>query len=104
MYSSHAKFNLTASILPERALLSVGKPLIHGILDSPSNSKDSSRVWRPIAGNNEDLENDGNLFHRGKQFSIEDLLPPKQQTPSTIEGKSVTYKILKYSNHVQNLQ
>jgi hypothetical protein len=96
LYSSHAKFNLTASILPERALLSVGKPLIHGILDSPSNSKDSSRVWRPIAGNKEDVENDGN--------SIEDLLPPKHQTPSTIEGKSVTYKILKYSNHVLNLQ
>jgi CxxC motif-containing protein len=77
-------------------------------LVSPSSPKNSLPIQRPIAGFKEVTEVGKYNIQRGKKFSIEDLLPPKQTVPSTTEGKSVknSYKcskILKYQRTYNKL-
>lgn len=44
-------------------------------------------LWKPIAGEREELDSTRITKQIGKKFSIEDLLPPKERPPSTTEGK-----------------
>jgi hypothetical protein len=87
IYSSRADSVFTTSCLPEDNI-----PLHRSVykdsrVDPPRNSPSLPETWRPIAGETEESSLHNISKQIGKKFSLENLLPPKQQMPSTTEGK-----------------